>query len=138
MDQRITTLLTLDGWEGMGVEDTATDWLSALWPSNVTPSRDVSAPASGPRGGRTTAPDVDHRWRYGAWQQTVCARPAGLRAWQRWTPAAQEAALILLREARFRHTARLFGVTDGRLRRLVDRVVPTADTPWWAFGVRIG
>ncbi|MCY0898299.1 MAG: hypothetical protein OWU33_05080 [Firmicutes bacterium] len=74
---------------------------------------------------------VPRRWRCGACRQTVCPRPAGWRAWQRWTPAGQEAALILRREASFRYVARLLSVTDSRWRRLVDRVVPTADTPWW-------
>ncbi|MCY0878971.1 MAG: transposase [Firmicutes bacterium] len=39
--------------------------------------------------------------------------------------------MILLHAACFRCVARLLGVTDSRLRRLVDRVVPTADSTWW-------
>jgi transposase len=145
MDQSITTLLPLDGWEVIGVEETATGW--RLTVDAPRPSQCPSCGASGLHGHGTLAPRqvphgavglrpvtltwVPRRWRCVACGRTVCPRPAGLRPWQRWTPAAPEAALILLREASFRHTARLLGVTDGQLRRLVDRVVPTVDTTWW-------
>ncbi|MCY0900209.1 MAG: ISL3 family transposase [Firmicutes bacterium] len=138
MDQWITTLLTLDGREVIGVAETATGWLLTV---------DASRPAQCPHGGHpdrhrqrphgtvglrpVTLAGVPRRWRCVACGRTVCPRPAGLRPGQRWTSAAQEAALILLREASFRRVARLVGVTDSRLRRLVDRGVPTADPTWW-------
>ncbi|MCL6561490.1 MAG: ISL3 family transposase [Firmicutes bacterium] len=145
MDPSITTLFQLDGWEVTAVEQTATGW-----PGTIEAPRPVQSPHCGhPRRHRhATVPArvvphlwvglrpltvtwVPHRWRCAACGRTVCPRPAGLRPWQRWTPAAQEAALILLREASFHRVGRLLGVSAARLRRLVDRVVPAEDATWW-------
>ncbi|MBX5466900.1 MAG: ISL3 family transposase [Firmicutes bacterium] len=129
----------------IGLEETATGWLltvDAPRPAHYSPCghsdlhrHGTLAPRRAPHGAVGLRPVtltwVPRRWRCVACRQTVCPRPAWLRPWQRWTPAAQEAALILLREANFRSVARLLGVTDNQLRRLVDRVVPRADTTWW-------
>lgn len=120
MDQCITTLLQLDGWEVTTVEEDATGWQVAvaaprpaqcphcgaarLHRHDTLPARRVPHVWVGLR--PLTVTWVPQRWRCAACGRTVCPRPAGLRPWQRWTPAAQEAALTALREASFRSIAR--------------------------------
>jgi transposase len=70
------------------------------------------------------------RWRCAGCGRTTPPRPAGLRLWQRWTPLAQATALQALQRDSFAGVARVRGVGPGRLRRLVDRVVPLEDPTW--------
>jgi transposase len=67
-----------------------------------------------------------------ACHQVTQARPVGLRPWQRWSPAAQQAALQRLRRDSFHGGAAVLGVGVGRRRRLVDTRVPLDDDTWWA------
>ncbi|MCL6563861.1 MAG: transposase, partial [Firmicutes bacterium] len=145
MDPWITTLLQLDGWEVTPVAETATGWqvtVAAPRPpqcphcgnprlhrQDPLPARAVPHRWVGLR--PLTVTGVPQRWRCAACGRTVCPRPADLRPWHRGTPAAQEAALILLREASFHSVGRLLGVSPARFRRLVDRIVPTEDATGW-------
>jgi len=70
------------------------------------------------------------RWRCAGCGRTATPRPAGWRPGQRWTPLAQATALHALQRDSLAGVARVLGVGPGRLRRLVDRVVPWEDPPW--------
>ena len=127
------------------VEEMTTGWRLA-----VRCPRPTTCPACGGtrwhRHGRLPARVVAHTWvgetpvqvtwtpqryRCVACHHVTQARPLQLAAWQRWSAAAQTAALRRLRRDRFRGVATVLGVGVGRWRRLVDRVVALEDDTWW-------
>lgn len=107
------------------------------WTVQVRSPRPVTCPACGGtrwhRHGTLRPRVVAHTWVADAPVQVTQARPVGLRPWQRWSPAAQQAALQRLRRDSFRGAATVRGVGVGRLRRLVDARVPLDDDTWWAY-----
>ena len=73
------------------------------------------------------------RYRCERCHRVTQVRPVGLAPWQRWSPAAQRAALQRLARDSFRGVATVLGVGVGQLRRLVDTQVPLDDDTWWAY-----